>query len=270
MDYDLAAALSANGVLARGNPLINELSIGLDSPLVPPLPKDIDGPLARGLGKHGRFEGDVSMTRQDAAIGDNVNFQPDLFAELLALVDEFGDDSPVTGPRSVVNLRVMQESKYRRFLSCQKENKQLDYNVGRVQLSYGEAAFTLEFMANGTDGILTVPTLTSFFRDQKFPDNWHRRPTVATFNIVGETSFNVYSPYPVGPGANNADGVYVPNGDDVLDVCILYNNLVAVKLPAVLLNTTGLLRENIDFLLGQMHNLFPSCPTAYPAGPANV
>ena len=76
------------------------ISIGGPVPSIPALPGGIDGPQVRGLATHGRFEGeslsylssqrvltksssslagDVSMTRQDAAIGDNRNFQVDLY-----------------------------------------------------------------------------------------------------------------------------------------------------------------------------------------------
>ncbi|KAF5380171.1 hypothetical protein D9615_006106 [Tricholomella constricta] len=269
MDYDLASALTAFGMLARGNAYIDKLSIGLESSLVPPLPGQIDGPVARGLAAHGRFEGDVSMTRQDAAIGDNRNFQADLYNQLLSLVDQFGDNSTVTGPRSIVNLRVMQEFKFKRFTDSQMVDKQLEYHVGRLLLSYGEAAFTLNFFANGTDGILTVPTMTSFFRDQKFPANWRRRPSAGTLDIIGNDAINIFLAHPVLPGANDANGTYVPDNTPI-DACALYNNLAADNVPAVFLNTTGLLRQNVDFLLNAIHNSFSSCPAAVPHGAANV
>jgi hypothetical protein len=84
-------------------------------------------------------EGDVSMTRQDAAIGDNRNFQVDLYdtvrchyssssilfiaiVKLLLNVGAFGDDSPITGNKSIVTIKVMQEFKFSRFLIDQKAN----------------------------------------------------------------------------------------------------------------------------------------------------
>lgn len=89
--------------------------------------------------------GDVSMTRQDAAIGDNRNFQVDLYDEvstplasqanpflitsrqLLVTLGQFGNDSAVTGNRSVFNERVMGEFKFRRFVEDQKANKMVRY-----------------------------------------------------------------------------------------------------------------------------------------------
>lgn len=88
--------------------------------------------------------------------------------QLLATVAQFGDNSTETGPRSIVNIRTMQEFKFQRFLDTQKANKQvsfalpfyryehvlithmkLEYHIGRLLLSYGEASFTLNFFADG-------------------------------------------------------------------------------------------------------------------------
>lgn len=49
--------LSSHTQLARGNAFIDRMSIGGPSPLVPPLPGKIDGPVAGGIATHGRFEG---------------------------------------------------------------------------------------------------------------------------------------------------------------------------------------------------------------------
>ncbi|GLB42846.1 putative peroxidase, family 2 [Lyophyllum shimeji] len=269
MDYDLASGLAAFAMLARGNAFINKISIGLDSPLVPALPGEIDGPIARGLAAHGRFEGDVSMTRQDAAIGDNRNFQADLYDQLLSFVDQFGDNSTVTGPRSIVNQRVLAEFKYKRFVDSQAADKQLEYHIGRWLGSYGEASFTLNFFANGTDGILTVPTMTSFFRDQRFPANWNRRSGAGLLDKIGDDAGAILSAKPVQPGANDANGVYVPDTAPI-DNCSFYNSF-AEDVPAVLLNTTGLLKQNVDLLLDTVHNTFGAgCPVAEPRGAANV
>jgi len=274
MGYDLSSALASFAMLARGNAFLDQLSIGGPSPHVPPLPGQIDGPVAGGIATHGRFEGDVSMTRQDAAIGDNKDFQADLYDELLLTVGQFGDDSPVTGNRSVVNIQTMGEFKFRRFVEDQKADKQLEYHVGRFSLSYGEASFPLIFFANGTDGVLSVESMSTFFRNQTFPANWFRRGTPAGFQVVGNFSDAVLALHPeVLPGANDKQGVYV--ADNVTDPCALYDNLASENLPAVLVNTTGVLKKNVDTLLQQILTPFTnqpggSCSFNPPRGPAGV
>jgi len=272
MEYDLASALAAFGILARGNAEVNLLSIGLPTPLVPPLPGNIDGPQALGIATHGRFEGDVSMTRADAAIGDNRNFNQGLFNELLQVVSIFGGNDPVTGPKSIVNNLVMSEFKAKRFIEDQLKNHVLQYHIGRFLLSYGEASFTLNFFANGTEGTLSVPVMTSFFKDQMFPtNNWHRRGTPGGLELIGTVATEIVLGAPVLPGANVL-GLYIPDIELVNPICGLYNNLASDNLPAVLLNTTGILKQNVDTLLNAIFNLFaPSgCPKVLPKGPAGV
>lgn len=46
-----------------------------------------------------------------------------LWVQLLVTLGQFGDDSPVTGNRSVFNTRTLGEFKYRRFVEDQKANK---------------------------------------------------------------------------------------------------------------------------------------------------
>jgi len=211
------------------------------------------------------------MTRADAAIGDNRNFNQTLFNELLAVTAQFGNDSTVTGPKSIVNIKVMQEFKFNRFVEDQLANPVLQYHIGRLLLSYGEASFTLNFFANGTDGTLSVPTMTSFFKNQRFPtNNWHRRADPGGFELIGEGVDEIESAHPVAPGVN-VQGKYVLDTLTVSPVCGLYNNLGSDNLPAVLLNTTGILQQNVNTLLDAIFAPFSSsCPKVLPAGPAGV
>jgi hypothetical protein len=110
---------------------------------------------------------------------------------------------------------------------------QLQYHVGRFGLSYGEAGFPLIFFANGqphnlpisahqvtdfmiaftgTDNILSVQEMGSFFRNQTFPKNWYRRAKAAGGAVVSEYINDIYVVHPgVLPGANNPQGIYVPD-----------------------------------------------------------
>jgi hypothetical protein len=109
-------------------------------------------------------------------------------------------------------------------------------------LSYGEASFTLNFFANGkclgnaslaksvltiffqgTTGNLSVPVMTSFFRDQRFPtNNWHRRASAGGFDLIGDGVVNIESAHPVAPGVNNAQGQYVADTLTVSPVSELF------------------------------------------------
>ena len=62
----------------------------------------------------------------------------------------------------------------------------------------------------GTDGTLSVPTMTSIFANQRFPQNWHRRATPGDFSLIGDGAGTIENAHPVPPGAN-INGVYVPD-----------------------------------------------------------
>jgi hypothetical protein len=60
----------------------------------------------------------------------------------------------------------------------------------------------------------------SFFRNQTFPQNWHRRPSTAGFDIVGEYAGVIEEVnLSILPGANNDQGVYVV--DNITDVSVV-------------------------------------------------
>lgn len=190
------------------------ISIGHESPEIPAPPGQLDGPVAGGIAKHGRFEGDVSSTRRDSSIGDNINFQNDLFDTLLNYIGRYGDDGP-EGKYSIVNHKVFQEFKYDRFLVDQKEDKELQFHITRVFTTFSEVAFILEFFANGTTTLLSANALGSIFRNQTFAPNWFRRASPAGLPILAKVSTDVRCAHPVTPGANDANGNYIHDSDAV-------------------------------------------------------
>lgn len=56
------------------------------------------------------------------------------YLQLLITLGEFGDDSPITGNRTVFNNRTMGEFKYRRFVEDQKANKMVGRPLRPEQL----------------------------------------------------------------------------------------------------------------------------------------
>ncbi|KAH8825938.1 Chloroperoxidase [Flagelloscypha sp. PMI_526] len=270
LDYAMSSTLSAFGILSRGNAFTNQLSIGGPTEKVPPLPGNIDGNYTRGLSAHGRFEGDVSMTRRDFGLGDNAALDPGLFNQLLDYVALYGNDSDVTGPKSVLSEQAMQEFKYRRYLDSVANDPVLAYHFGRFFLSYGEASFVLYFFANGTDGVLSTDSLKSFFQTERFPYNWYRRGTPVDINLTVEGALNMLSPHPDTAPGMNVNGTFIPDAAPTNPVCDFYEDLFISGSPAVLVNTTGILKTNVDFLLEAIHNVFPSCEFKQPVGAAGI
>ncbi|KZS94784.1 Cloroperoxidase [Sistotremastrum niveocremeum HHB9708] len=256
MEHDLASALSALAILGRGNAFINQVSIGGVSELVPPLPGKIDGKTAGGLAKHGRFEGDVSQTRHDIGEGDYQNFQDDLYDQFLTYVGRFGGDSPTTGNASVVTLPVLQEYKYHRFLSEQASDPNLEFSIARMIISYDEAAFVLNFFPNGTDNVIDTTILGSFFRNQTFPYNWHRRGDPGNFTFIQDAAAEILGAHPLVPGTNK-NGVWTPDaplntGSTFTDVHL---NIMQ-NLASSLNDVTGDLKTNVETLLAALAKPF--------------
>ncbi|KAF8900069.1 Chloroperoxidase [Mucidula mucida] len=268
-----AANMAANNMLTRGNPFINKLSIGGVSPHVPPLPGKIDGPETGGIAKHGRFEGDASMTRADAFIGDNRNFQENLYDQDILQLERFGDDGP-EGNDTVFNLETLIAMKIQNIKADQAANPKFEFAARRMNAAYGESAFMLNVFANGTTKQATLGIINSFFRDQRFPDNWFRAavPVVAATN--GATVAELFSGVGVQPGRNNDEGVYVadpppPAPFDTGLTCFAYWDQ-AQNTPGVLVNTTGIFKKNVDLLTGIQFSISGCAEEAPPNGPSDV
>lgn len=114
--------------------------------------------------------------------------------------------------------------------------------------------------------------MSIFLASESFPDKWHRRNTSLEFGQISLVTNAVITPRPVPRGAKNGEGVFVADEDPFQGGCDLYVDIVRDSLPAVFMNTTGLLRKNIDLLLGGIHELFKEgCPeVVVPAGSAGV
>jgi len=277
LELSFGANMAANNMLTRGNPFVDKLSIGGVSPFVPPLPGKIDGPETGGIAKHGRFEGDASMTRADAFIGDNRDFQDILYDFDLLQLGKFGDDGP-DGPSTVFNLETIIGIKQQNFQLDQAANPEFQYAARRQFGAYNEAAFILNAFANGTTKQATLQIIGSFFRNQTFPQNWFRAASPVTGAINGATVNEIIAAIPIPPGRNNAQGVYVadpapPPPFNSSFGCAAYFDQQS-NTPGVLVNTTGIFKKNVDLLTGILFEGAagnPGCTQQHlPSGPADV
>ncbi|KAF9052203.1 Cloroperoxidase [Hymenopellis radicata] len=273
LERTFGANMAANNMLTRGNPFVDKLSIGGVSPHVPPLPGQIDGPETGGIAKHGRFEGDASMTRADAFIGDNRNFQENLYDQDILQLEKFGDNGP-EGNDTIFNLETLVAMKIQNIQADQVANPKFEFAARRMNAAYGETAFIMNVFANGTTKQATLDIISSFFRDQKFPDNWFRAavPVVAATN--GATVAELFSGVGVQPGRNNDQGVFVadpppPAPFNTGLTCFAYFDQ-AQNTPAVLVNTTGIFKKNVDLLTGITFAASGCAEQALPNGPSDV
>ncbi|KAJ7125196.1 Chloroperoxidase [Mycena epipterygia] len=263
LELIFGANMAANNMLTRGNPFIDKVSIGGTSPLVPPLP--------------GKIDGDASMTRADAFIGDNRNFQDILYDLDLLQLGKFGDNGP-DGNNTVFNVATLIGMKKQNIMMDQAADPEFQFAARRMNAAYGEAAFILNVFANGTTKQATLPIVGSFFRNQTFPANWFRAASPVTGDINGATVAQIMAAIPVPPGRNNAQGVYVadpapPPPFNSSAGCFAYFDQAA-NTAGVLSNTTGLFKKNVDLLTGiqfMIASANPGCDQEIlPFGPAGV
>ena len=146
----------------------NQISIGGASPLVPPLPGMIDGPVTGGIAKHGRFEGIgtffnvvTSPTLYQAMLPLVAKMQPSVIIEtstsccliwwvncdiysaawlrkfialqLLLQLGKFGNDGP-DGPSTVFNFDTLVGIKNVNFAEDQAANPDVTYSCRSVDV----------------------------------------------------------------------------------------------------------------------------------------
>ncbi|KAF9005756.1 hypothetical protein BDZ89DRAFT_1145091 [Hymenopellis radicata] len=240
IDRDMGVGMASLNMLARGNAFVNKISIGGVSPLVPPLPGQIDGPETQGIAAHGRAK--------------------TLWDERLEVLAKFGDDGP-DGPATVFNLETL--------IEMTRQNLESD------QLLDPEFAIPIRRLTDvfGTTKLATRRIISSFFMNQTFPENWHRAAApVLGGSVPGEIAAALPQ---VVPGHNDENGVFVadppaPAPFNITSTCATFWDNFANALPGTLVNVTGIFKQNVDMLTDLLFNR-SGCPEPVaPAGPTNV
>lgn len=169
-------------------------------------------------------------------------------------------------------------SKYRlqRWQQSQAENPNFSFGPLTILL-YGAASFLYELMPSGTRGYAPdLETISSFFIDEKIPDNWTNR--VAPYSNVDVTAeiLAMYLENPVLFGGNTADGSFdtinfgsIKNGTISANIspkdtsCLIYQ-LLTSQIPSSL---NGIITPTVDAISLITSKLDPSlknlgCPQA--------
>ncbi|KAF7333779.1 Cloroperoxidase [Mycena venus] len=291
IDPKMASGMAAMNILTRGNPFVNKVSIGGVSPLVPPLPGQIDGPVTQGIAKHGRVEGDASLTRSDVHIGDNRNFNQTLWDQDLEQLAALGDDGP-DGPATVFNLQTLVAMARSNLETDQVLDPEFAIPFRRLNLVYGAPSLVLgqvfflntdsnatdtdfvpSVFANGTTQQSTKRIMTSFFMNQTFPENWHRAAVPVLGSPIPAEAMAALPEWV--PGHNDENGVFVadpkpPAPFNISQSCGNYWDVLVNAVPASLANVTGIFKQNVDLLTGILFNASGCAEPIAPAGPTNV
>ncbi|KAJ7728879.1 Chloroperoxidase [Mycena metata] len=295
MDQNLIAGMIVPNFLAHGNLFTNKISIGGISPFVPPLPGNIDGPATLGIAKHGRVEGDASLSRSDAFIGDNRNFNQTIWNTNLEEISQFAVDGP-DGPNTVVNVQTFIEIKRQNIESDQALNPQFAMPLRRYNAVFAAPAvalgqvfflvnptagvtnrnFDTSLFSNGTTNLLTKNILNSFFEHQTFPAHWFRASAPVVAATTGAFNAEIAAGLPQWfPGHNDENGVFVadppaPAPFNTSIACGAYWDQIVNGTPGSLANATGILKQNVDLLNGILFAGSKCSQSVEPAGPTYV
>ena len=159
--YSLSVFLSALGLLAGGDLVSGKYSIGGADPRVP----NTIGP-ALGLDKHGVFEIDGSITREDVYFGNNANFILQRWNEYVEIANKYGGQ---------FNFDTNAEDNGLRYDNSRATNPEFFAGAIWFAVSHAERVFVYEGLANGTTKSADFANVAPFFLNETFPPDWYRR-----------------------------------------------------------------------------------------------
>ena len=249
-DYSLSVFLSAFGLLAGGDLVTGKYTIGGADPRVP----NTIGP-AGGLDKHGVFEIDGSITREDVHFGNNANF-------LLQRWQEYVNETSQTGGLFNQKLNAI-DNGYRYDIS-RETNPDFLAGVAWFLVSHAERVFVYEGLANGTTGIPDYNSVAPFFLNESFPENWYRRGVPFTLPGALNEALELFLTNPRDLGGNEGLGNFVPLGlNFTADTpqqlgCFILENILDVapnQLDPVIYN-------NFELYTGFIKGIYSSCPSS--------
>ncbi|KIJ53244.1 hypothetical protein M422DRAFT_155474 [Sphaerobolus stellatus SS14] len=260
--YDLFLVYQA--FLMNGNPITNLMSIGMKTPLTgtnPPKPAQVGG-----LSFHGTFEGDTSMSRVDAFFGDPAAFNQTRFNDLLAFASKYG----VNG---TYDINAASELRHERLQDSIATNPQLVFTSPRILSAYSEAVFPTVYFVDGrlNNRQLTQEAATSFFANQRMPEDFHRQPAPVSFNVIEPMTGKLFSDHPFVPGVNQGVNNYIemPQTPAVSDFCGIYEDIVLRVVPGQYPKPTGALKNALKKNLGFLYEAVSfehNCTEVFPYG----
>ncbi|KAH8762425.1 Chloroperoxidase [Hyaloscypha finlandica] len=122
------------------------------------------------VSRHGLIEHDVSLSRDDFALGDNHTFNADIWKSVL---DTYGDSKET-------NFALATEARYNRVIAAKKAheaaNKDFTYGIKEAVLSYGETAILMSLLGNPKNGKIPVEYLKIVVEEERLPYEEGWRP----------------------------------------------------------------------------------------------
>jgi len=205
--YDTCTFLSALGLLTGGDLISGKYSIGGADSRVP----DTLGP-SLGISRHGFFEVDNSISRIDAALGNQANFNLDRFNRLVSIADKYNGEF---GNSAFAEERVLL------YNEAKNDNPEFNAGVRWLAVTTAERVFIFRALPNGThEDLADYQNVAPFYMNETFPENWFRRDSPYTLAGTGADIANLLasSSEVTVPGANEGLNNFTPIGMDISNV----------------------------------------------------
>lgn len=238
--YDLATFLAALGLIAGGDLATGKFTIGGADSRVP----NTLGP-SLGIDKHGTFEIDGSISRQDNYFGNQADFIPARWKAIRKQAETAGG--------GYYGLEMWVENQKQSYLTSRNTNPQANLGIKYFAVSLAERAFMFRAFPNGTTPeVADAANIEPFWLENRFPKNWFRRSTPYGLANLGVDLVDLYAGYPFELGINNGPGSFTPLDEDLSDktpsdiMCFILTNIFD-EVPG---QVQPALAQNIDLYAG--------------------
>ena len=176
MGADFTVAVGGAGLLASPNPLGGSFDLS-------------------DLNMHNfPIEHDASMSRQDAALGNDQPFYDPNWQQYITFFDG----------KSVTDVPTASKAKFARYNDSLTKNLEFTYGIREAIFSYGENAIYLQAMSDPVSGNAKIEYVRSLFEKEQLPYNLGWRPSAAPITLASLGSMVVQlfanSPQPIPEG----------------------------------------------------------------------
>jgi hypothetical protein len=158
---------------------------------------------ALGIDKHGTFEIDGSISRQDNYFGNQADF-------ISARWEAIREDA-VTYGGGFYGIETWIANQKRTYETARATNPEFNAGAKYFAVSLAERAFMFRALPNGTTvDVADAANIEPFFLFNTFPDDWFRRGTVYDLPNLATDLVNLYAGYPFELGQNQGTGNFIP------------------------------------------------------------
>jgi hypothetical protein len=215
-----------------------------------------------GLDKHGTFEIDGSISREDNYFGNQANFQLPRFDALVDLANsKYGGQ---------FGRSLFVEEKLTTYNTARATNPNFNAGIKYLVVAHAERAFVYRALPSGDNpGNSDFFNIAPFFLNETFPPDWCRRATPYPLANVVSDVIDLYTASPVELGINEGLNNFVPLATDFSTspnsfACFILENIfdtVPGSVQPTLLNNINLFTAFANGVIAPFFTASFGCPS---------